>query len=126
MLAFQTLTGRRGRALLDATLAPRALGRSATSAPAAEPPKLQITMTHANAYGRQNVHDPFTLSGKTFTRGSGGNEYELTITNIGGEPTSGPVVVEDKFPTGPHGEPWIAPFSNSGSQEQVIGSFWAE
>jgi hypothetical protein len=68
-----------------------------TAAPALAAPTWGITMTHANAYGAQAAScpggheslpgepdcgvDPFTNSGTSFDRGSGGNTYTITVRN---------------------------------------------
>jgi hypothetical protein len=122
--AVRALAVRRGHCLLTVAVALAAAGLSATPALAA--PQLSITMTHLNGYGQKGAHDPDTLSGETFARGSGGNLYTITVKNDGTEAAGGegnPVEVVDHLPTGPGGEPWVAAFKNS-SSPGVFGPFW--
>jgi hypothetical protein len=91
---------RRGRSVLVAAIAICAIGWSASPAFAAG--KLQITMTHVNAYGLLGFREPFARNSRTFARESTGNVYEINVTNVGDqaiEPTS-PVVLSDELPAG--------------------------
>ena len=73
-----------------------------SAAPAfAQAPEWQVTMTHANVYGRLGGKDPYTLNAGTFSRGSYGNAYTITAGDAGGggASTSGAAIV-DKLPAG--------------------------
>jgi Divergent InlB B-repeat domain len=59
-----------------------------------------LSLEHHNPYGAQGGVDPFTGSGTTFDRESGGNEYKITVTNTGEAATSGVVTVVDQLPEG--------------------------
>jgi hypothetical protein len=100
-------------------LAAAAAALAVAAVPVVASPELAIKMTHANAYGQQVSEcptakeeyfpseterdcgvDPFTGSGTTFDRGSGNNQYTITIENMGSSPTSGTVTVADELPRG--------------------------
>jgi uncharacterized repeat protein (TIGR01451 family) len=75
-----------------------------------------LALTHHNAYGAQRSScpggheslpgepncgvDPFTGSGTTFSRDSGGNEYRIAVTNTGDAPPTELVGVSDRLPAG--------------------------
>ena len=98
--AHRTATGWSGRCLLAVVAA--ACAAAISAAPAfAEAPAWQVTMTHANIYGRLGARDPYTLNRGTFSRGTYGNTYTITVSDKagGGVSPSGAVVV-DKLPAG--------------------------
>ena len=94
----QRLVGRR-RCVVAAIVSAAASGFFA--APALGAVQWQITMTHANPYGRLEAKDPYSGNAGTFARESLSNAYTITVKNVGDEASQpAPVVVSDRFPEG--------------------------
>ena len=96
----QRLVGRRRRCVVAAIVSATAAGLFA--APALGAVRWQITMTHANPYGRLEARDPYSGNSGTFARESLDNAYTIAVKNVGGEASqpAPPVVVSDRLPEG--------------------------